>query len=219
MKYFKIQLSIINQFVGNIASNKMDDKYNYGGINSVHNLPQRGKIEFQPNFNSVEILNTAKLKDIISSITIPNSGIMVSDNLLEVIREFKLPYETQIFDVNVIYKGDKFHYNYLYIYDSKEEEIFDFENSLFIKTEFNLPKSDFFKLKYNELKRRSLEDYEEITPKSIMLNTEKINTDIFRLDLTNSGYYVTEKLKNAIESSGCNGIEFIPINELKYKHK
>ena len=219
MNYYKIKIAAINKVVGSIASNHMIKGYNYNNYNSVYKLKSRDKLEFIPDFNSIDILNRAKPLDIISSVPIAGSGIIISDHLLEIVKQFKLPYELQVFDVNAIHKGVNFHYNYLYIYDAKEEEIFNFKDNLFLTTKFGFPKSEYYKINYEELKKRSLENYEQITPKKILLNIDKIKSDIFALDLTKSGYYVSEKLKKAIEEANCEGIEFIPIEELNYKLK
>lgn len=219
MKYYKIKIATINKVVGSIASDHMIKGYNFNNYNSVYKLKFRGKIEFIPDFNSIEILNRAKPLDIISSGPVTGGGIIISDKLLEVIKQFKLPKELQIFDANAIHKGINYHYNYFYIYDTRENEIFNFEDNLFLTTKFGFPKSDYYKINYKELKTRSLENYEQITPKEILLNYENIKSDIFALDLTKSGYYVSENLKEAIEKSDCQGIEFIPIEELNYTLK
>ncbi|MFL0121198.1 hypothetical protein [Tenacibaculum maritimum] len=59
----------------------------------------------------------------------------------------------------------------------------------------------------------------QIKPKQLILKKENINYDIFNLSYIGLGYYVSEKLKKAIEEKGCQGIAFIPIEELNYKLK
>ncbi len=218
MKFFKIKIKTINKVVGSIASNHMVKGYNFNKPNSVNKLKSRGKLDFEVDFNSIEILNRAKPMDIIYSVPVSGTGIIISNKLLNIIKKFRLPKELQVFDVNAIYKGDNYAYNYFYIYESKEKDIFDFETCEFLTTKFGIPKSEFYNISYKELKRRTLEEYETITPKEIMLNMENINTDIFTLDLTRGGYYVSEELKNAIEEGGCQGIEFVPIEELDYAY-
>ena len=219
MKYFKLEIDIINKIVGSLASESMDENYMYQESNSVYNLNQRGKLDFIPNLNSILVSNKAKCYDIIRSVPVSRAGMLISDKLLNVFKEFLLPKELQIFDALAIHKGREYHYNYFYIYEANEASIFDFENNYFIKTNFGFPEDDYFKIDYKELKKRSLENYEELTPKEIIVKPENITSDIFRLDLTMSGYYVSQRLKEAIEKAECKGLKFIPIEELKYKHK
>ena len=216
MKYYKLEEKIDKLrtiFYANVPENY---------LKSIYDLKSRDKLSYTPNLKHIQLKNSFNSikRDILRlSSTGNGGGIIISDKLLNVFKEFLLPKELQIFDAIAIHKGREYHYNYFYIYEANEERVFDFENNYFIKTNFGFPEDDYFKIDYKELKKRSLENYEELTPKEIIVKPENITSDIFRLDLTMSGYYVSQRLKEAVEKAECKGLKFIPIEELKYKHK
>ncbi|MFL0092971.1 hypothetical protein V3A08_05505 [Tenacibaculum maritimum] len=214
MKYYQIKIDI-DKLRTYPISIKMIDDYRYDKGNSVSKLKSRGKLDFVPNFNSIELIKSANPNklDIISSVPIAGSGIIISDKLLSIIREFRVPDELQIFDVNAIHKGVNYHYNYLY--QPKQKEYLNLNEMLFFETNM------VGKIK-KELNINTYEEYLEIIkknkliqikPKQLILKKENINYDIFNLSYIGLGYYVSEKLKKAIEEKGCQGIAFIPIEE------
>lgn len=82
----------------------MGPGYDYGASQSVHNLPFDGLPDFEPNFNTVILDNSAILTDLISSGCIRNCGWIVSGRLRSVFDAFQLPLH-QYYALPVLYRG------------------------------------------------------------------------------------------------------------------
>ena len=215
MKHYKIQADLINKVVGDSASVKMLDGYDYGAEDSVYKLNVRGKLEFSPNLFGIEIQNRAKLMDIIVSVPFGGIGIIVSEKLLKIILKTTVPAETQIFDATVIFREKEWPYKFVYIFDAKEKEIINWEESLFVETTVGGEKiSDSMRLSFSKLQTHAENLDKFFSPEKLVLNENKLKADFFRLDYTAKGYYVSEKLKSEIESAGCEGVLFKPMESL-----
>ena len=222
MKYYKLKESI--KGLRTIFYAKLPKEYDFNAKNSIRKLKFRGKLEFTPNLNGIELKNSfnPNKRDImILSSTGNRGGIIISDKLLEVINEFKLPNELQVFDVNAIHKGIDYHYNYFYLYNPKQEEYLNFKEMLFYETNMvGIIKRELKINNYNDyLNFKNENKLIQIYPNQLIFLKEKINTDIFNLSYIGLGYYVSERLKEAIEEANCQGIEFTPIEELNYTLK
>ena len=218
MSYFKIQAGVINKVVGDMASHKMTSYYRYDRPNSVYKLKIRGKLDFAPDIDAIQILKRAKLMDVIVSVPLAGNGLVISDRLRKIIANSVMPIETQIFDAYVLFKEEKKHFNFLYIYDAQENEIVDWSKSLFMETsvggfEQGNPK----KYSFEAFKIEKIENYKYFKPSKLVLKKDKLNSDIIRLDYTHDGYYVSEKLKQEIENSDCQGVDLIPIDQLGFE--
>lgn len=219
MMYYKIQAGLINKSVGYMASHKMADYYNYDLHNSVYNLKIRGKVDFIPDIDAIQILKRAKLMDILVSVPIGSNNMIFSEKLCECIMNSIVPIETQIFDAFALFKEEKYKYKYLYIYDAKEKDIIDWDNSRFLE-EYLGPKYTIGspkKFSFEAFAKSMDEDGKHYTPHKLVIKKDRIITDIIRLDRTFSGYYVSEKLKTAIEEAGCQGVDLIPMDKLGFE--
>jgi hypothetical protein len=203
--------------VGFTASDHMISGYNFNAKNSVYNLPSRGKIEFTPNIYGIQMLKRAKLMDIIYSVPVPNSGIIISNKLLQAIKKFSILLETQIFDATVIFNNKEYAYFCYYIYEAKEDQIVDWNRSYFIEKNFLETIGEEFQTTKSEILKMQTEEFKQFEPTILVLNSTYIQSGIFKLDHTFYGNYITEELKNEIEEIGCIGIDFIPINELGFE--
>ncbi|MEE1962932.1 hypothetical protein V1387_09575 [Allomuricauda taeanensis] len=218
MKYYKIQAGLINKVVGAMASHKMVDGYNYGSKNSIYNLNIRGKLNFVPDIDAIQILKRAKMMDIIVSVPIGSSNLIISDKLTKIILNHTIPIETQIFDAYALYEGEKYHYNFLYIFDAKENDIVDWQQSTFVETSVGgTIIGEPIKYSFEDFTTKKVKEGKYFNPNLLVLKLEKINTDVFRLDHTYRGYYVSEVLKDAIEETGCEGVDLIPIDQLGFE--
>ncbi|NJB38196.1 hypothetical protein [Croceivirga sp. JEA036] len=217
---YKIQPALINKIVGWVASNHMIEEYNPNPDDSIVNLKCRGKLEFTPDFNAIKILNRAKPMDIITSVPITSSGLILSEKLLKIILKHTIPIETQIFEALAIHKNKTYNYNYFYVYEPSDYRLIDWNNSLFVRKKME----EILKMEnkiYNELEYQSLqsnlEPMQQIVPSKLALAKEFILSDILRLHNSWHGYYVTEALKNEIEKSDCQGVDLIPIDQLGFE--
>jgi hypothetical protein len=217
---YKIQPAKINMVVGYVASNHMVEDYYFNQPDSVYNINVRGKLNFTPNIDAIQILKRAKLMDILSSVPVPNSGMLVSDKLLDTFMKFVIPFETQIFDAYTVHKDERHHYNYFYIYKSHEDMQVDWERSVFKdgflvdKPILGTYKKDIQQIRNTIVKGESIRSTD---PVKMVINTSFIKSDIIKLDFSHNGYYVSKKLKTAIEEAGCQGVDLIPIDELGFE--
>jgi len=213
-----MQAGFINKVVGNISSEKMVDGYDYGSEESIYNLNIRGKLDFVPNIDAIQIRKRSKPMDFIISIPFGGIGVIVSNKLSDIILDHIVPVETQIFDAYALYKDMKYHYKYIYVYNARENEILDWRRSTFIETSVGgeivgCP----INFSFEELVATKTRENKYYKPNRLVLKREKINSDIFRLDYTFNGYYISETLKKAIEKAGCEGVDLIPIDQLGFE--
>lgn len=217
---YKIQPALINKVVGYEASIKMIEGYDYRPTNSVYNIYSRGKLDFIPNIDAIQLQKRAKFMDIMTSVPVRRSGLIISDRLLDLINSFNIPEELQVFDAYAEHKGEKRHYNYFYVYYSHEDKIIDWNKSEFKPGSEEFKKaSHLFKRDIHQL-RKNYDNGIEIEssfPHKLIINEAEIKTDIFKLYFSNWGYYVSEELKNAIENSDCQGVDLIPIDQLRFE--
>ncbi len=203
-------------------SQRMTEGYNYLAPNSVRNIPSKEKIECIPNFDAIQLNYRAKLTDWISSINVIPSWIylILSEKLSGIILSYKMPKELQSFNAYVVKRKKKYNYKCLYSYNLNKQ-IVNYEKSQFAIVD------DFYRTKIqatrvanlDELyaKQKEMKGGENLTFEKVVLNQNRIDTDFFRLmDGVASGYYVSERLKNAIQEAECTGIAFQSVEELNW---
>jgi hypothetical protein len=73
------------------AHQTMGRGYDYDAPNSVHKLPFDKLADFEPNFHTVKIHGNAKLFDLLSSVPIRHCGLLISEKFRELLQGFRLP--------------------------------------------------------------------------------------------------------------------------------
>lgn len=183
---------------------------------------------FDLPFDHIVLAYHAKWTDLLYINGIPSgrSVLVISDNLLQVLRNFSLAPMKVWENIPVVKKEVNKQYNLVFCYN----------NSLttldFIRSEFFLTESPSIKA-LKSIKIKSPEDYKFQTKtfseqfkqnpqqklRAVKLKLpvfrEGIGLDLFRLRGPISGYFVSEKLKEAILDNGCTGITFLPIKSLQ----
>lgn len=138
------------------------------------------------------------------------------------LESFQINGEHQVFDAQLLHSGEKYSYKYFFIVD-QGHNLIDWT-----KTEFKILSS----LDQSVVKFVKISSYKEfwdliqevgnndksqrVELHSFCLKNGQINSDIFRIHHICNGYYVSERLKLAIEEAGLTGMRFTPINEIKY---
>ena len=92
MQWYSISPSTNEKIIGTFPqTDGMGPGYNLRGANSVWNLPNLRKPDFEPDFDCFRLDKKAKLTDVISTAIINACGFIVSDKLKNIFDEFKLP--------------------------------------------------------------------------------------------------------------------------------
>ena len=82
----------------------MGPSYDYDAADSVHNLSFDSLVDFEPNFNTVILDDSAVPTDFVSSAPIRNSGFIVSSRVRDLLAGFTLP-PHRVYDLPVVHRG------------------------------------------------------------------------------------------------------------------
>ena len=151
---FKIEPALINKVVGYIASHRMVEGYQYDSPLSVRNINRtRGKLNFDLNMHSIELLKRSKPMDLITSVPVSHRGLIISQKLWELFSQYSLPKELQVFSASAIHKNVKYPYQYFYLYESNENLIIDWEKSRFKLCKLTTLYGDEFRVDIDEIRK------------------------------------------------------------------
>jgi len=193
----------------------MIEGYDYYAENSVWKLPLFEKPNFEPNFNALQLNNSAKLTDIIIPTgLISKTGFFLSEKVKNLLKEFKLP--THIYYQTVIIHKNKAQNNFYWIQFTQEmSDTIDYENSIFdlkeafgwqnwIEIESNIKFKSTFELIEFEKIQSSMKQI--IPSKLSIINNE---FDIYGFKYFPNKILITEKLKNAFDTNDIKGVEML----------
>ncbi len=109
----------------------MKDGYNLYADNSVWKLPLFEKPKIEPNFNALQLNNSAKLTDIIIPTgLISKTGFFLSEKVKDILKDFILP--NHIYYKAVVIHKNKVYDNFYWIQFTQEmSDTIDYENSVF----------------------------------------------------------------------------------------
>jgi hypothetical protein len=205
---------------------KMSEGYDYRSPDSVQKLRPDMFADFKPNFNYPVLGDGFKATDLLSCAPFPYWVLMVSDKLLRVLTNFKLPphkiYAIQILHKKKLVAG----YNALHILDPEEQlNHIDFGKSIFwieeldshVKVE-RLQLKNMADLKSAAKKARDLKVTSKVRAEELVMREEFYKkVDLFSLSEVTFPvtYKVTERLKDAIEKEKCTGVAFQSLSDDK----
>ncbi len=186
----------------------------------------RERIDFQPTVVDIELFSKSKILDLIQNGGPASGKLLISGKLRSIIEKYRKS-GIQYFKFNVI-KNKVVYDDYwiLHMYEFNQEFI-DFPNSVFL---YEKQRDDYAtsylteKIRMNFKSNEEFEGHRVHTGKKGGITTiiniklkSNISEDFFALRRVEGGigYFVSETLKNEIESVGCTGIEFQP-SELSY---
>lgn len=210
MQWYSISLSKDEKIIGTFPqTDGMGPAYNLKGPNSVWNLPNLRKPDFEPDFDCFRLDKKSKLTDVISTAIINACGFIISDKLKNIFDEFKLPPHIY-YAIKILHKNEIIsNYYWLHFTDDNTKDI-DFSNSEFIRRD-PLFVNDFEKLGisniedlYNERKKSNLK---HIFPAKLKI---AINPDFLLFGKFWNKYYISDTLRNKIKN--CDGFEFTMID-------
>ncbi|MCC6280694.1 MAG: hypothetical protein IT262_08845 [Saprospiraceae bacterium] len=207
MKLFKLEQSVEGPIIGDFP--QVQEKWPWltdrWGENSYTMTPLKGRIEFDIVFPYFELAKRAKLTDWVSAVNVDRNYLMVSTRLLALLKGFVLD-EYQYFPVPVHTPNKIVDYHLIYFPWPRQDDFINWEKSTFRR----ITKSgENILLQFENAKARNLaKDAHEIQIEKIIINTNKITMDVFRFRSFHLGFYVSERLKNAMESAGMTGIVY-----------
>ncbi len=211
MQWYSISPSTDEKIIGTFPqTDGMGPGYNLRGTNSVWNLPNLRKPDFEPDFDCFRLDKKAKLTDVISTATINACGFIVSNKLKIIFDEFKLPPHIY-YPVKILYKKEMIsNYFWLHFIDDNTKNI-DFLNSTFELTH-PLPffRNDSIILEGKEFEiltanKLANPDY-KLFPKRLKSQGPQ-NIDFVVLDFLYKSFYISEKLFKAINNNSITGIK------------
>ena len=184
-------------------------------------IPFEGKINFAFKLPEPLLQNKAKPTTYLNVTFIPNWFMVLKKHFIDFLNKFNIG-EFQIWDLKVHHNKNILDDYCLFILTKTyQRELIDFSESEFCVGSF---------FDYNSIgETLNINNYEEflqvrdelgsknkfIKDKNIILNLSKMDLDLFRIiNAPASGYYVSEKLKTAIEKEGFTGFAFQEIEEM-----
>lgn len=225
MKYY-----IIQQIGSNIKETGTQFQSIDGIMGDIQQnfMPFEGKINFPFKLPTPFLQTKAKPTTRINVVMIPSWFQVFKANFIEFLKNFKIQ-EFQTWQIIVHHKNLLLNdYFLLYLPNSVKSEIICFKES-----EFNIGKWSDWNFLGAKLEIENEEDFSNfnkefketdhyIKPNLLNLNFSNINEDFFRVSdvpLISGHYFVSQKLKNAIEKERYTGFSFQEIEQMDNRIK
>jgi hypothetical protein len=163
--------------------------------------------------------------DLISSGGQHSHLMLISKDLKKLFQDFKLP-KMQTFETKVISRKDSYEY-LIWFMPENHYQFIDFSLSSFAL----VPMGGARPVALQKPEIHSLTEFEKwvkeypysiranskrlkVVAEKLVLDTENIPFDMFRIIGPVSGYFLSERLKNAIQQEGLTGMEFVPLEKI-----
>jgi len=219
MKFFVLSDSIDYKEIGCFPQSQTF--INVGSIHDDDLIMHNGLISKKIILPELQLMNKANLSTIISS-PVSNNDFLVSKNyFIEFIKNFKIG-EIQYWNILVHHKKTIINdYSLFYMFNKNQDDIVNFKESNFLVGSGN----DYFTRKnYKLVNINNYDDYIKmkemlkdegliIISDELILNLTNLDLDMFRLNVHTGGYFVSERLKDAIEQNRFTGMRFQEIEE------
>ncbi len=195
----------------------MKEGYDLYADNSVWKIPYFESPKIEPNFDALQLNNTAKITDIIFATgLVPNTGFFLNEKVKDLLKDFKLP--NHIYYKAIVLHKNKVYDNYYWVQFTQEmSDLIDFDNSIFdlkrafgwqewIEVENNMTFKNKIKLIEFYYAQSSMN---RIIPQSLNLINKNHELQIFSYFANK--LLISEKLKSTLEINKINGIELIEL--------
>ena len=222
MKYYNLTSSRNRKEIG---KKPQSETGNQGDIQQDF-IPWEGKIDFDFKLPEPYLEKRAKQVSFLDVAFIhPYRFLVLDDSLLSFFKKFNLG-SYQDLKINTWQNKELIKkYNLFLLNDTKQEEYIDFSKSEFligklgdwrdrtIRKPVDIKSyTDYVYLK-NDL--RKTKDKKRLRYNKVVLDLSNTTEDMFRLvNAPLGGYFVSERLKNAIEKNGFTGMDFKDVSEL-----
>ncbi|WP_066225024.1 hypothetical protein [Formosa haliotis] len=220
MKYYLLTFSSNVKEVGKIPQS---EECLIGDIQQDF-IPWEGVINFGFKLPEPNLEKKSKQTSYLNVVAIPSFFLVIDDELLNFLRGFKIcNYQDWKINTWLNKKEITKKYNLFLLNDTKQSKYIDFKKSEFYSKKLgdwnnsSIQKSVFVK-DYDEyifVKEKLRKDKLMLLHKNVTLDLSKTKVDLFRIvNAPPGGYFVSEKLKNAIAENGFTGMEFTEVSEL-----
>lgn len=221
MKYYK--LTTLGASRKDIGVSPQSTECHFGDIQKDF-IPYEGVIDFEFELPIPKLRNKARATSMLDVVAIPSTFLVMSKYFLDFLKNFELG-AYQKWDIQVHHRNEQMNdYVLFYMNETKQSEYVDFENSEFYIGSLNDYKyvGDYLSiLDYeNYLSTREIlsEDNLWLKHRKVVLDLSNTKEDMFRLvNSPNSGYFVSEQLKNAIQEKKFTGMVFKEISDKRNK--
>jgi len=185
-------------------------------------MPFEGKIDFDFDLPIPKLQDKAKLTTMLDVVMIPTKFLVVQNQFLEFLKKFEITYNQQ-WSIKVEYKKTFIEdYSLFYLTETKQADYIDFKKSefyvgslkdyTFIGDDINISDYQNYLSTFEVLKSDGL----WLKHKKVVLNLSRAKEDIFRIINTpSSGYFISEKLREALIKKGFTGMVFKEITNDK----
>ncbi len=222
MKYFKLTNSSNIEKIG--VYPQCENIKDVGDVQKDF-IPCQGVINFDFKLPEPNLEKKAKQTSLINVVAVPTLFLVIEDDLLSLFKDFDIG-NYQSWKIRS-WQNSKLieKYNLFIINDTKQDEYINFSKSEFLigkigdwrdlsvrepVTVTNYDEYDYLK---NSL--RKTKDKKRLRYNKIVLDLSSISKDMFRLlNSPLGGYFISERLKNAIEENNFSGMEFTEISKL-----
>ncbi len=222
MKFFKLDYSLDKKIIGRAEGEKscLFDGYRFSE-DSFSNQGLFGPVVGNPALPMPIMHKSVKMTDFIGLVAMLPEYLIITEKFLDfLIPHFNTSYQTWKIGIK---KGDINYEYYILHLDYPKSDFINYNKSIFKL--FELIDGHEFKELNQEIKITSDIDYldkcrnygfGELQPTKIVLNTSNQEIDFFRCAHNGmAGYYVSERLKQAILENGFTGIRFEEIEEIQ----
>ncbi|NCP52943.1 MAG: hypothetical protein GW817_11870 [Flavobacteriales bacterium] len=219
MKYYKLTTIGANRNEIGISPQSKDG---YFGDIQKDFMPFEGKIDFDFDLPIPKLQDKAKLTTMLDVVMIPTKFLVVQNQFLEFLKKFEITYNQQ-WSIKVEYKKTFIEdYSLFYLTETKQADYIDFKKSefyvgslkdyTFIGDDINISDYQNYLSTFEVLKSDGL----WLKHKKVVLNLSRAKEDIFRIINTpSSGYFISEKLREALIKKGFTGMVFKEITNDK----
>lgn len=220
MKYYKLTNSRNTKEVG---AYPQCENIKYLGDIQKDFIPWQGMIDFDFKLPEPNLEKKAKQTSLINVVAIPALFLVIDDNLLSFLKDFNIG-NYQSWKIKTWHNKKNIEkYNLFIINNTRQDEYIDFSKSEFKSKKLgdwnnsSVQKTVFVK-NYDEyfMEKESLrKDKLMLLHNRITLNLSKTTEDIFRIvNAPPGGYFVSERLKDAIEKNDFTGMEFTEVSQI-----
>ena len=218
MKYYKLTFSSNIKEVGKIPQS---EEGSFGDIKQDF-IPWEGIIDVNFKLPEPNLEKKAKQTSLIHVAFIRSTFLVIDDQFLALLAEFNIgnyqDWKIQTWQNKQLLNK----YNLFILNDTKQDKYIDFLQSEFYIRSYSsssFEKETVTLRNYNEYvteKERLRKDNLLLLSKNVTLDLREAKEDMFRLvNAPPGGYFVSEKLKDAIQKNGFNGMSFEEVSELK----
>ncbi|CAL2108677.1 conserved hypothetical protein [Tenacibaculum sp. 190524A02b] len=220
MKYYSLEYNKDRKIIG------VSPQSQTGHVGDIQQdfIPFEGLINFDFNLPEPILEKKAKLTSYINVVMISGQFLVIDDDFLCLLKEFNIgnnqSWKLKVWQEKKLIKK----YNLFFLNDIKQNDYINYS-----KSKFYIGTYSDFNYKGDTIKVESYKDLlikrEKITQKSqkLWLREEKIvfdlrgvKEDMFKImNSPRSGYYISERLKEAIEEKNLTGMSFTEIGDLK----